>query len=93
MDIFEKSGDDVSKEMRLSLGIMMYCTYAAEILAYRMAETMDSYKLKNTLVQDKKQHFNKARRMLQDMIRSLEIAFDDTYGEIADKQSGSQMHF
>lgn len=79
MKLLNKEKNDISDDLYISLGIMLECVWAAEIIAYRIAETMDSIKAKGTLVQEKKQCLNKARRMNQDMIRNLEIAFDDTF--------------
>lgn len=87
MEYFDKHGD-LSGELSLSLGMMFYCIYAAEIIAYRMADTMDAFKQKNKLVQNKKQCLNKARKMTQDIIRNLEIAFDDNFSSAAATQSG-----
>lgn len=79
MKLLNKEKNDISDDLYISLGIMLECVWAAEIIAYRIAETMDSIKAKGTLVQEKKQCLNKARRMTQDIIRNLEIAFDDTF--------------
>lgn len=87
MEYFDKQGY-MTGEMSLSFGLMFYCIYAAEIIAYRMSDTMDAFHQKDMLVQNKKQCLNKARRMIQDMIRNLEIAFDGEFSDVAATKSG-----
>lgn len=84
MKIFTDNKDQFSREMFILLGVMMYNIWVAELIAYRMSDTMDSLKQKHQICQDKKHHLNKFRRMLMDMKRSLEIVFDVNYNAVAD---------
>lgn len=78
----------MSDDLYIALGIMLECVWASEIIAYRIARTMDSIKAKKTLVQEKKQSLNKARRMVEDIIRNLENAFDDTFNTCGKGENG-----
>lgn len=72
----------------VQLAICLEAVYAAEIICYKMSDTLDRRGYINTLFQKRKQSFNKARRMLQEIIRNLEVAFDNTFYNITGKGDG-----
>lgn len=91
MDIVNKDKSDFSLEVMVQLAICLEAVYAAEIICYRMADRLDHSNYINTLFQRRKQSFNKARKMLQEIIRNLEIAFDDTFSNITGKKDGNDI--
>lgn len=82
MKLINETGDDLSLEGMTTLAAIMNCVYAAEIAAYRVAETLDRMGAKGTFVQRKKQALNAARRHCQAMINNLETAFDSSFDHI-----------
>lgn len=88
MKYLNEKGDDVSAELMIPFAIMLECTWAAEIIAYRMSDTMDAYFQTHTLVQKKKQEFRKARQMVESVIRHLEYSFDVDFNRAGEKGAG-----
>lgn len=88
MDILEKGGHTYSKDLRLSIGLLLYSIWASEIVCYRIAESMDLLKAKNTFTQRRKQSLNRARRMVLQIIRDMGIAFDDDFALVAQTEKG-----
>lgn len=90
MDIVNKDGSDFSQEVIVQLAICLEAVYAAEIICYRVSDTLDRSGYINSLFQKRKQTYNKARRMLQDVISNLEVAFDNTFDNIVYKEDGEE---
>lgn len=74
--------NDFSLEGYTALASCLCMIYGAEIAAYRCAETLDAIGAKNTLFQSKKRALNNARRLQQQVISQLEIAFDGVFDHI-----------
>lgn len=90
MKILNERGDDFSMEIILQLAICLHVVYAAEIICYKIARTLDLSGYVKSLFQRRKQSFNKARLGLQDVIKNLEVAFDDTFDKIMFKEAGEE---
>lgn len=90
MKILNERGDDFSMEIILQLAICLHVVYAAEIICYKIARTLDLSGYVESLFQRRKQSFNKARLGLQDVIKNLEVAFDDTFDKIMFKEAGEE---
>lgn len=85
MKLLNEDRTDFSNEIMVQLAIMLECTYAAELIAYRVSRDLDNSGIKNTLFQKKKQLFNQARRKTQEIIRDLEVSLDGTFADIQRK--------
>ena len=82
MDIINKNKTDFSAEILVQLAIMLEAVYAAEIIAYKVSNTLDHNGYVGTLFQRKKQCLNNARKKIESIIRDLEYAFDKTFDDI-----------
>lgn len=87
MKLLNDKMDDLSREAMVQFGVMLQCIWASEIIAYRMSDSLRYIGAKGTLVQNKKMHLNQARRKVQSLIRDLEIAFDEDFTSIFEKDS------
>ena len=83
MNILNKDKTDFSAEVLVQLAIMLECVYAAELIAYKVSDTLDRHSYVGTLFQRRKQCLNNARRKVEAIIRDLEVAFDETFDKIA----------
>lgn len=52
------------------------------MIAYKVSRTLDAYGVQGSLFQKRKQALNNARRGLQEVIRQLEIAFDESIDQV-----------
>lgn len=82
MKLLNEDNTDFSNEIMVQLAIMLECTYAAELIAYRVSRDLDNSRIKETLFQKKKQLFNRARTKTQEIIRDLEVSLDGTFADI-----------
>lgn len=52
------------------------------MIAYKVSRSLDAYGVQGSLFQKRKQALNNARRGLQEVIRQLEIAFDESIDQV-----------
>ena len=90
MKLLNEQGTDFSREVLIQLAICLNIVWAAEIICYKVARTLDASGYISSLFQKRKQSFNKARTGLQTIIRDLETAFDGTFDRIVNKVDGKE---
>lgn len=90
MELLNEQKTDFSNEVIIQLAICLEAVYAAEIICYKVADTLDRSGYINSLFQKRKQDYRKARTMIQDVISKLEVAFDQTFDNIVYKKDGSE---
>lgn len=91
MNVLNKTKDDLSNEMMVQLAIVLDAVYAAEIIAYRVAMTMDNNDIVDSLFQKRKQCFRQARQDIEKVIHNLEISFDHTFDDIIGRENGEEL--
>lgn len=82
MQFFNKDTNDFSYEVLVQLGVMLEAIWGGEMIAYKVSRTLDAYGVQGSLFQKRKQALNNARRGLQEVIRQLEIAFDESIDQV-----------
>lgn len=73
---------DFTPEGYTTLATMMSLVYAGEILAYRVAASMEAMGYKGTIFHNRRKALNTARRQIQGAINNLETAFDGDFDDI-----------
>lgn len=71
---------------------MLECVWAAELIAYKVSDSLDEYGIRKSVFQTRKMALNQARRKVQELIRHCEAAFDETFDNIYNHVEGEACH-
>lgn len=86
MKILNDTHTDLGYSMTMIMASMMISLYTANLLAYKIQQTLDTVKARVPFLREKKQAINRAIRSAEDIARQLEITFDEDYMAAAQGQ-------
>ena len=82
MILIKEDFSDLSLEGYTTMASLMAMVYAAEIVAYRVADALEAIGSRKNFYQEKKKALNQARKNAAGIITGLETAFDTDFDEV-----------
>ena len=87
MKLYSEDWKDFSEAMIIQMTVMLEFVWGAELIAYRVASTLDyESKTRKSIFQEKKQKLRMARQQLLSAYKNLELTYEDTFNNIFAKE-------